>query len=342
MKCRWSLLPCLLFASTGLAQSPALSQVKPKSDAPPAAETVLDANTPPAYNWSESGPGSGGRFAGNHGFDNFIGFLSNPLQNIDPRAMTALWPMFGSTWFTTREALPDGNLQLYGAGLYVALSERLSFGMNQGGYATADFSRNTSGTLRDRFGILHDRREFSGDREGWLNLGGFVQYTVIENVPDQFLLTAGIRWEAPSGTHEIFQGNPPAQLAPYLTAGKALGCFHVLATVGYEFPVGSGDVNLNFFYANLHVDRQFGRLYPLVEINWTYHTSNVGIDLETRHGFVDLGTFSNSGNVVALAVGANAVLVPGRLEFGAVYTTSLATQRNLDFNGVLVKMLLRF
>lgn len=341
MKCRWSLLPCLLFASTGLAQSP-IFQAQAKGDAPPVLEKVLDASAPPTnYAW-ESGSSGQGRFAGNHGFDNFIGFLSNPLQNIDPRAMTALWPIFGSTWFNTREALPDGNLQLYGAGLYVALSERLSFGMNQGGYATSSFSRNATGTFLDRFGIVHDRREFSGDREGWLNLGGFVQYSVIENVPDQFLLTAGIHWEAPSGTHDIFQGNPPAQLAPYLTAAKGWGCFHALATVGYLFPVGSGDVNLNYFYANFHLDRQFGRLYPLVEVNWTYHTSNVGIDLETRHGFIDFGTFSNSGNLVALSVGANAVLIPGRLEFGAVYTTSLATQRDLEFNGVLAKLLLRF
>jgi hypothetical protein len=34
--------------------------------------------------------------------------------------------------------------------------------------------------------------------------------------------------------------------------------------------------------------------------------------------------------------------VPAKLEVGAVYSTPLATQRNFDFNGLLVKMVYRF
>jgi hypothetical protein len=41
-------------------------------------------------------------------------------------------------------------------------------------------------------------------------------------------------------------------------------------------------------------------------------------------------------------VGVNAVLVRDRLELGAVYSTLLATQRNFDFNGLLVKMVVRY
>ena len=43
-----------------------------------------------------------------------------------------------------------------------------------------------------------------------------------------------------------------------------------------------------------------------------------------------------------MAVGANAVLVPNRLEMGGVYTTALATQRSFDFNGMLLKMTIRY
>jgi hypothetical protein len=41
-------------------------------------------------------------------------------------------------------------------------------------------------------------------------------------------------------------------------------------------------------------------------------------------------------------VGANAVLVPERLEIGAVYTTLIASTHDIDLNGLLVKMTLRF
>src|SRR5262249_2979600 len=139
------------------------------------------------------------------------------------------------------------------------------------------------------------------------------------------------------------QGHGPVHLAPYATAGKELGKFHVLATVGYEFPAGAGHDTTDFFYANLHLDRQcFGRFYPLVEFNWTYHTTHVGVDMPTRRGFFDFNNVESSGNLVTLAAGANFVLIPERLEFGAVYTTPLATQRNFDFNGLLVKMVLRY
>lgn len=281
--------------------------------------------------------------SGNHDFANFIGFISNPLQNIDPRAVTALYPIFGSAWTSTIGPVPDGNFQLYGPGITVALSDRFAFGLNQGGFADVHLSKRELARLAllDPTGRFRDA-EIGGSRDGWLNLGGFFQYTVIENVPDQFLLTAGLRWEAPCGSHEIFQGHGPAHLGTYLTAGKELGCFHVLATVGYNFPIGPGDDNSQVFYANVHLDRQFDWFYPLVEINTTYHATSVPFGLPSRFGFIDMGSFEATGNIVTLAVGANAVLVRERLELGAVYSTPLATQHGFDFNGLLVKMVLRY
>jgi hypothetical protein len=197
--------------------------------------------------------------------------------------------------------------------------------------------------LLAKLGLPVPERDVGGQREGWLNLGGFVQYTLIANVEKQFLLTAGVRWEAPAGSEQLFQGGAsPAYLAPYLTAGKEFGYWHVLATTGYEFPAGEGQATTSTYYLNLHIDRQIGWLYPLVEFNGSYHTSSVDLSLPTRHGVLDLGSFESSGNLLTVAVGANAVLVPGKLEFGAVYERPIASQYHFDFNSVLVKMVYRF
>src|SRR5262249_22753462 len=163
----------------------------------------------------------------------FINWMSNPLQNIDPRAVTALYPIFGSAWVSNTPPIPNGDFQLYGPALTIALSERFAMGLNQGGYAVAHFSSNP--IERDRLIRLDPLGRFRGEettreREGWLNLGGFFQYTIIEDVENQRLLTGGLRWEAPCGSHEIFQGHGPLHLAPYLTAGQEFGKFHVLAT----------------------------------------------------------------------------------------------------------------
>jgi hypothetical protein len=248
---------------------------------------------------------------GNRSFPNFIGFLSNPIQSIEPRATTEIVAMFGAGWVSGNSPyLPSGNMQVYGGGPYsIALSERLSAGINQGGYAVANFSSDRQQILRN-LGLPVPNRDLGGQREGWLNLGGFVQYTLIADVPNQFLVTAGMRWEAPSGTTQIFQGSGPPYLAPYLTVGKEFGCWHILATTGFEFPVTPGDVTTKTFYANVHIDRKIGWLYPLVEFNGSYHTTNVNLNLTPNHDVIDLGTFSSTGNTLTVAAGANAVLVP--------------------------------
>jgi hypothetical protein len=282
--------------------------------------------------------------SGNHNFPNFINWLSNPIQNIDPRAVTAAYPMFGSAWFSTIPPVPDGNMQVYGPPMTVALGERLAAGLSQGGYADMHLSRNQSGFLRqfDPLGEFRDV-EAGGHRTGWLNFGGFVQYTVIEDSADQCLLTAGMRWEAPWGSHAVFQGYAPWHLAAYLTAGKGFGEFHVLATAGYQFPAGSGDFTTNLFYANIHLDRRcFGWLYPVVEFNSDYQTKSVNFGQITRRGVLGLGDIESESTSISLAVGANAVLVPERLEIGAVYTTLIASTHDIDLNGLLVKMTLRF
>ncbi len=162
-------------------------------------------------------------------------------------------------------------------------------------------------------------------------------------MPEQFLLTAGMRWESPSGASQLFQGNPPWQLAAYFTSGKAIGNFHVLANAGYSFSAGSGQNSVDNIYVNLHFDRQcFGWLYPLVEFNSSFPTKTFDVGLPTRIGFINFGDFSTTGTIVMLAAGANAVIIPNKVEFGAVYTTSIATQRNFNVQGLIARMTLRY
>jgi hypothetical protein len=355
MSWRWIALALTLGTSTALAQQPAAVPDQPNWPLSDPGEAWNSSTVTPI---EENASGSGNGFlTGNHDFRNFINFISNPLTSIDPRAVTAIYPLFGQEWISNASPIPNGEAQVYGPAITIALSDRFAAGINQGGIADANFSANPIQRQR----IIQDERlqellsarvaarvgslDFSGDRFGFLNLGGFFQYTVIENVQSQFLLTVGLRWEAPCGSHELFQGYGPAELSPYFTVGKEFGNYHVLFTTGYEFPVGAGNDTLNVYYANIHFDRRcFGWLYPLVEINSNFLTSGRSVDfgLDTRRGFIDFGDFEATGNVVTLAAGANAVIVPEHLEFGLVYTTTIATQRDLEANGIIAKMTIRY
>jgi hypothetical protein len=95
--------------------------------------------------------------------------------------------------------------------------------------------------------------------------------------------------------------------------------------------------------ADDHLDRQmFGWLYPLIEFNWIEHTTTASLDLPARRGFFDLNNFESSGNILTMAVGANVVLIPAKLEFGAVYLTSIAAQHDFNVVGLMVKMVYRY
>jgi hypothetical protein len=342
MKWRMSLFLAIFLTAPALAQEPI------KDTGSPAAPFCVSMETSDGHPtlFPNSTDALNDRLSGNHDFVNFINWMSNPIQNIDPRAVTALYPIFGSDWISNNPPIPNGDAQLYGVGITIALSDRFSMGLCQGGYAVANFSRNPIQQEKlialDPQGRFRDV-ELSGSREGWLNLGGFFQYTFLEDVKEQCLLTGGVRWMAPCGAHEMFQGHGPGEIAPYLTAGKEFGKFHVLATGGYQFPIGPGSDDIKLFYFNLHLDRQvWGWLYPLVELNSIYHEKSINFGLNTRVGFIDFGNFESQGNLVSLAVGANAVLIPERLEIGAVYTTVIASQSNFQANGMMVKMTLRY
>jgi hypothetical protein len=324
--------------SVGLGQDAA-----PTTPPNPPPSPVLVEGASPVSTGMFDGSRDSGFLKGNHDFDRFIGYISNATQNIDPRAQTMLFPIFGAAWASGNSPiLPSADAQVYGAGLTVALSDRLSVGLSQGGYAVIDITSDRESILK-KLGLPVPQRDRTGQREGWLNLGGFLQYTVIADVERQFIVDAGMRWEAPSGATQVFQGgNNPPYLATYLTAGKELGNWHILATGGFEFACGSGQTTTDTFYLNAHIDRQFGWLYPLVEFNGSCHTSNIDLSLPTGHGVLDLGTFSSAGAILDIAVGANAVLIPNKLEFGAVYVRPIASQDRFDFNSLIVKMVYRF
>lgn len=332
-----------LFVTNGFCQEqptvPAPSPVQGLSPAPVPVQGGAGEQRPLYLDATESRPYL---LAGNHNFDNFIGFMSNPILNIDPRAVTELWPIWGVTRVSSTRVLPTVTVwPMPSAGINVAIGERFSFGLNQGGYVLAEFNREST-TFVDRQGRTRTLAEFSGTRQGWLDLGGFAQYTVAQNVERQFLASVGLRWVAPIGSSQIFQGNGPVQLAPYVTVGKGIGEFHLLATAGYQFDVGSGG-NSQQFYGSVHLDRRcFGWLYPLVEFNWVAQTKTVDLEVTTSRGYLNFGSFTFSGNLVSLAAGVNAVIIPNRLELGGVYTTKLYSDSNLEFNGFLLRMTLRY
>jgi hypothetical protein len=315
MKRKWSLLVLAVLVSSGYAQETA----PPWVNGPTAIHDEVYGQAPVM---SAEGDGESGFLTGDRAFPRFIGFVSNPILSIDPRALTQLWPVFVDTASSKFGPVPAGDIQLYGVGISVALSERFEVGLNNGGYVYSHLA-----TVR----------------QGLLNLGGFAQYTLIRDVPNQFLLSTGLQVEAPTGEASVGQGHGPAYLTPYMTFGKEFGDFHVLATTGYRFPTGPGTATNDIYYANLHFDvRTFCWLYPLVEFNGAWPSKTLDLSTTDFTGVFGIDQHTFAGGIVTLAPGFNTILVPDRLEFGAVYQTDIYSEHHYHFNEVLLKMILRY
>jgi hypothetical protein len=321
MKLLIAILALAVATITSLAQEPVRPATDAKYDAPGYKE--IFAHPTNLCGEAESGCARP-LLAGDRDFPNFIGFLSNAMLSLDPRALTQSWPLFIGDWTVGSNRVPSGDAQGYGAGLSIAIGERFEIGLNHGGYIMSDFRQS---------------------RHGFLNTGGFAQYSLIRDVEDQFIFTAGLQVTTPwLGSTQLLQGGTePYYLAPYFTFGKEFGEFHVLGTGGYQFPVSSGTTT-RLFYANLHFDRRcFGWLYPLVEFNGAWHETNIhATRLDDVPGFFDIARHDFAGNMVTVAPGFNAVLIHDRLEIGAVYQTPIYSEKNFRFHEVLVKMIVRY
>jgi len=318
MKLRWLSFLAILIASPVYAQEVTAT----------AFNTGLPTRT--NYNGFDSAPiedaddseSSGGFLKGDKGFRNFIGYVSNPVFAIDPRSLTQILPIYAYSSVRGLKPLPDGEISMIGPALSIAITERLNIGLTSGGPALTSFPNH---------------------RSGWLDIGGYAQYTVIRDVPNQFIATAGLGWTTSSGSSSIFQGEPPWKLAPYVTVGKEFGDFHLLNTTGYRFSAGSGDTTSNSFYGTVHLDRRcFGWLYPLVEFNWIASTAHININDPLRRDFFGLDSFTADGSLVTVAPGVNAVIIQDKLELGAVYQTPIYSENHIHFNSFLVKMVIRF
>jgi hypothetical protein len=326
-----AIVACLSAVSLAVGEEPNNLLFTPPSKTSPvpvAAESPLLPTQSNAIGGTEDYNGNGGDNSGggfltsDRGFPNFIGWISNPTRNIDPRSLTQLFPLFTYAWTDPFRVIPRGQISAYGAGIDLALTERLSVGLTDGSPMWAHFNRQ---------------------RTGWDNIGGFGQYTLIRDTDRQFLLTVGLNWEVPSGSKEIFEGTGPAYLAPYITIGKEFGNFHFLATTGYNFPCEDESGTTETYYANFHFDcRIAGWFYPLVEFNGNWPNTTLNFSRDFAPGLIEIDRFNGVGGLFTVAPGFNAVLVQDRLEIGAVYQTPIWSRRDFNFNSLLVKMIWRF
>lgn len=255
-------------------------------------------------------------------FDDFISPMSNPVYFEDPRTLSEARFIF------LNHKVPNpaggGDVQLYALQIRAALTDRLSLIATKDGYIVSE------NPLID---------------DGWADIAAGLKYNLFSDPYAQQLLSAGIVYEAPSGTHDALQGNGDGAFDFFLTGGAQICCRgHWLAAGGLVQPVNTGDES-TWSYLSNHFDYYMGNgFYALMEYNWYHYlkSGDGGIPGVEGGDLFNFGSTGVAGNdIVTCAFGTK--FKPDRCtEIGLAWEVPLTERRDVMENRLTFDVIRRF
>jgi hypothetical protein len=292
----------------------------------PGGVPAVAGNPPPAMGELAAAPVRG-LFQSDHEFDGFVGPVSNPILNKDPRSNSYARILFVNNNFPGGSPLGGGDARIYALQTNLALTDRLS-------------------VIADKDGVAHIAAGNLRSQTGLLNLSAGLKYTFYRDVETQTLAAAGFLYEIPSGEAKAFQSHGSGSFAPFVTVGQQFfDYWHYLQTTGYYFPLNAPQGS-SFFWNSFHVDRQlFGWFYPLAEVNWFWYTAGGNLQPTAPgegDGLLNFGTRGQSGaQLVTGALGAKAVLSKN-YTLGFAYEIPLTQRHDILNQRLTVELIARY
>jgi hypothetical protein len=275
-------------------------------------------------------------FQSDHAFDDFISPVSNPFYLEDPRSLTEARPIFMYQATSTHNSIfHGGDIEFFGVQGRLAFTDRFSIVVNKFG-----------GIAMEPHNATEDFQPHSGFAE--INIGP--KYTFIRNESCGTLVAGGLTFEIPAGDNQVIQDTGSLSLVPYLSVGQRFGhtkfgTFHALGTLAYEVAV-DGERSDKLVTA-LHLDFDYGdahKIYPLIELNWFYYTSNGSVRNITFEGddLFNAGARHVSGQSdLSLALGARYKLNE-MIQFGGAVEVPLSSSNRLMDYRLTFDMIFRY
>jgi hypothetical protein len=270
------------------------------------------------------GPGPGLIGPSDHGFDNFISPMTNPVFFEDPRTLTEARFIFLN--HHVPDALGGGDVQVYALQLRAALTEDLSLIATKDGFIVSDNP------------LIND---------GWADIALGLKYNLYKDVQNQEILSAGFTFELPTGSSQALQGNGDGEFNLFLSGGLELFPeWHYLTASGFRLPTNRAEESSVWYWSN-HLDRQLGQsgFYLFGETNW-YHWMGSGraFTLAPVEGIdlFNLGAVGVSGNdIVTGALGVK-YKPSAAMELGLAWELPLTDRRDVLHDRITFDCVLRY
>ncbi len=255
-------------------------------------------------------------------FHNFISPMTNPVFFEDPRTLTEARAIF----FNPRvpQAAGGGSLQLYAVQLRAALNERLSL------IATKAWFITSSHPLID---------------DGWADIMAGLKYNLYADECNQRLLSAGLAYELPVGSHRTLQGQGDGEFHIFLTgAARMTDKIQWISGSGFRLPVDTAAGSQMWYWSN-HFDYQLPkRVYVFAEFNW-FHWMRAGKGGIPGLEGGDVFNFGSTGvagqDIVTSAIGLK--YKPRDLvEAGIAFEFPISGRRGVMDNRLTTDLILRY
>jgi hypothetical protein len=257
--------------------------------------------------------------------DRTISPVANLLYFEDPVIRNEIRPAFIYHRIDDGFITGGGEAYLAGAQLRLALTDRLQFIANKGGYLWID-------------------PEVGSETDGWANLVAGLKYALIDSEADQFILTPGLTYEIPLGEKDIFHGTGDGILNLFVSAAKGWGDFHLTGYAGYQQALDT-DANSSILQFNLQADYWVHRYFiPFITLStWTVLGAGNALPL-TSEGY-DTINFGSSGaeGVTQATLGAGfRTRLADNLDIGVAYQKAVASPEGLFDDRVTIDMSFRW
>ncbi|MEQ1632713.1 MAG: hypothetical protein ABL997_10100 [Planctomycetota bacterium] len=268
-----------------------------------------------------------GFLTGLSGFEKLHEPIGQPLYFESPTIETSLRPIYLRHNFDDASALGGGNVTVYAAQLRLALSDRWAFIATKDGY-----SELNTGAF--------------GEDEGWNDLAGGLKYAAIVDQPKQFLVSAGLRYQAENGHRGVLQGGVD-EFSPFVSAAKGYDDLHVVAGTCWRVPTDSNDGN-QVLHWDFHVDYDLNPdsdriVSPVAEIHGVHYLDSGATALPVGGlDYTNLGS-QVGGEFVSWAGLGLRLEVMRKVEIGAVYEFALTDSKDdIMDDRVTVDMIFRW
>ena len=263
-----------------------------------------------------------------HCFDDFISPMTNPVFFEDPRTLTEARLIFIHHWLP--EALGGSDVRLLAVQARAAVTDKLSIVAAKDGFIMSDATGPLAGIVED----------------GWADVSLGLKYNLLVDPCCGRIVSGGVAYELPIGSHDAQQGNGDGEFNLYLSAGQRLGCNgHWLTCTGFRLPSNRNEETTVWYWSN-HIDKEICcGVYAFAEANW-YHWLASG----ERAAFngVQGGSLFNLGatgvagdDIVTGALGLKFKPCCNR-EIGVAYETHLTDRRGILKDRLTVDLILRY